>query len=190
MDQQPSGRNRGILATIGAIALAAVASYFGFNGQGTNDNVAASQTAATAPTSATRSASEPTSARSEKTPQGKTPAPEAVAKDSKAPKGMETCPLASLPPQASDVAEAIVHGGPFEHPDNDGVRFGNYEQVLPKQNRNYYREYTVDTPGLKHRGARRIVTGGGSKTDPDQWFYTSDHYETFCFIPDAEDVVK
>ncbi|MFC2592192.1 MAG: ribonuclease domain-containing protein, partial [Corynebacterium matruchotii] len=52
--------------------------------------------------------------------------------------------------------------------------------------RNYYREYTVDTPGLNHRGKRRIVTGGGSETDPDVWLYTQDHYQSFCVIPDAE----
>ncbi len=32
-----------------------------------------------------------------------------------------------------------------EHPDNDNKRFGNYEGVLPKESKNYYREYTVDS---------------------------------------------
>lgn len=100
---------------------------------------------------------------------------------------MDECPLRTLPKQARTVATDITQGRPLAHPDNDGVRFGNYEGVLPRESKNYYREYTVDTPGLNHRGARRIVTGGGSKTDPDVWFYTDDHYETFCFIPDAED---
>lgn len=80
----------------------------------------------------------------------------------------------------------ILAGGPFEYPDNDGVRFGNYEGRLPQQGRDYYREYTVETPDLGHRGARRIVTGGSDAADPDVWYYTSDHYETFCEIPDAE----
>ncbi|PRQ10917.1 hypothetical protein C1Y63_09215 [Corynebacterium sp. 13CS0277] len=102
---------------------------------------------------------------------------------------MDTCPLGTLPKQAASVAADITHGGPFAYPDNDGVRFGNYENVLPRKSRNYYREYTVDTPGVGHRGARRIVTGGGTATDPEVWFYTSDHYDSFCFIPDAEDVV-
>jgi ribonuclease len=44
----------------------------------------------------------------------------------------------------------------------------------------------VETPGVGHRGARRIVVGGGSDTDPDVWYYTDDHYESFCEIPDAE----
>lgn len=96
-----------------------------------------------------------------------------------------TCPLDSLPPEADEVIEAIVAGGPFDYPDNDGTRFGNYEGILPEQDRNYYREYTVDTPGLSHRGPRRIVTGGPQATDPEVWYYTSDHYESFCTIPDA-----
>ena len=54
--------------------------------------------------------------------------------------------------------------------------FGNREQRLPQRPRGYYREYTVDTPGLGHRGARRIVTGG---TPPDAWYYTDDHYDSF-----------
>ena len=54
------------------------------------------------------------------------------------------------------------------------------------QSSDFYREYTVETPGLDHRGARRIVTGGGSETDPEVWTFTDDHYESFCEIPDAE----
>ena len=47
---------------------------------------------------------------------------------------------------------------------------------LPRQPRGWYREYTVDTPGLSHRGARRIVTGGNP---PREWYYTDDHYDSF-----------
>ena len=54
--------------------------------------------------------------------------------------------------------------------------FGNREQRLPQRSRGYYREYTVDTPGLSHRGARRIVTGGDP---PEAWYYTDDHYDSF-----------
>ena len=50
------------------------------------------------------------------------------------------------------------------------------EQRLPQRPRGYYREYTVRTPDLGHRGARRIVTGGDP---PEVWYYTDDHYETF-----------
>lgn len=97
-----------------------------------------------------------------------------------------SCAMDTLPEEAEETAEDILAGGPYDHPDNDNKRFGNYEGVLPKESKNYYREYTVDSPGLNHRGAKRIVTGGGSETDPDVWYYTDDHYESFCEIPDAE----
>ncbi|OWM44952.1 ribonuclease domain-containing protein [Corynebacterium diphtheriae] len=97
----------------------------------------------------------------------------------------DECPVESLPPQVKDTIADITAGGPFDYPDNDGVRFGNYEGHLPRKDRNFYREYTVETPGLRHRGERRIITGGGSKTSPQQWYYTDDHYESFCEIPNA-----
>ena len=100
--------------------------------------------------------------------------------------GLPSCPLNSLPTEADEVAHDILAGGPFDHPDEDGSHFGNYQRILPRKNSNFYREYTVDTPGVGHRGARRIVVGGGSDTDPDVWYYTDDHYESFCEIPDAE----
>lgn len=100
--------------------------------------------------------------------------------------GLPSCPLNSLPTEADEVAHDILAGGPFDHPDEDGSHFGNYQRILPRKNSNFYREYTVETPGVGHRGARRIVVGGGSDTDPDVWYYTNDHYESFCEIPDAE----
>jgi ribonuclease T1 len=54
------------------------------------------------------------------------------------------------------------------------VVFGNFERVLPRRERGYYREYTVATPGVRHRGARRIVAGRGGEL-----YYTEDHYRTF-----------
>ncbi len=92
-----------------------------------------------------------------------------------------TCSLRSLPAEAAATVELIEAGGPFPHPRTDGTRFGNYEGRLPQRDRGYYREYTVPTPGLQHRGTRRIVTGG----DPPDFYYTGDHYETFCLIGDA-----
>ena len=82
---------------------------------------------------------------------------------------------AFLPREARDTIALIQRGGPFPHR-QDGSVFGNREQHLPQRPRGYYREYTVDTPGLGHRGARRIVTGG---TPPDAWYYTYDHYDSF-----------
>ena len=99
----------------------------------------------------------------------------------------DTCTMSSLPAEAKDTADDILAGGTYDYPDNDNARFGNYEGRLPQQDKNYYREYTVETPGSHNRGARRIITGGGSETDPDVWYYTDDHYESFCSIPDAEE---
>lgn len=87
-----------------------------------------------------------------------------------------------LPAQAADTIRAIQAGGPFAHR-QDGSVFGNREGHLPKRPRGYYREYTVDTPGLDHRGARRIVTGGDP---PETWYYSDDHYDSFRpFTPTA-----
>lgn len=73
---------------------------------------------------------------------------------------------------------ALIHqGGPFVS-ERDGVVFGNRERLLPIRKRGYYREYTVPTPGLTHRGVRRIVCGGKPKA-PDACYYTADHYESF-----------
>lgn len=92
------------------------------------------------------------------------------------------CSLGGLPPEAAATVDLIEGGGPFPYPRNDGVTFGNYEGRLPEQNRGYYREYTVPTPGLSHRGTRRVVTGG---EPPDDFYYTDDHYESFCLIGDV-----
>lgn len=80
-----------------------------------------------------------------------------------------------LPREARDMVAVIRHGGPFRHRQDGGV-FGNREALLPRKQHGYYREYTVDTPLIDHRGTRRIVTGG----DPPQvWYYTDDHYDSF-----------
>lgn len=99
----------------------------------------------------------------------------------------DTCAVDTLPPEAKKQIDAILQGAPPDDGDADGKHFGNYEGLLPKEKGDYYREYTVKTPGLNHRGERRIVVGGGTETDPDVWYYTSDHFESFCSIPDAED---
>ncbi|MDR6674903.1 ribonuclease domain-containing protein [Xanthomonas sp. 1678] len=80
-----------------------------------------------------------------------------------------------LPPEARATIALIQRGGPFPHR-QDGSVFGNRENRLPSRPRGYYREYTVDTPGLEHRGTRRIVTGGDP---PDVWYYSDDHYASF-----------
>ena len=80
-----------------------------------------------------------------------------------------------LPAGVADTLARIAAGGPFEH-SQDGTVFGNYEGLLPHQPRGYYHEYTVETPGARTRGARRIITGG---TPPQVYYYTDDHYRSF-----------
>ena len=89
--------------------------------------------------------------------------------------------LTGLPPQGQDVMKQIRQGGPFRY-EKDGTVFGNRERQLPSQKRGYYREYTVPSPGLSHRGARRIVCGGQKPRAPDACFYTEDHYSSFRLI--------
>ncbi len=89
----------------------------------------------------------------------------------------DTVALAELPVQARAVYRLILQGGPFRH-DKDGVVFGNRERLLPLHQRGYYLEYTVDTPGINHRGARRLVCGGPARV-PDACYYTGDHYASF-----------
>ncbi len=81
--------------------------------------------------------------------------------------------IAALPPEARDILHLIKQGGPFSYA-RDGVVFGNYEKLLPLKPRGYYREYTVKTPGVRNRGARRIVCGPITEC-----YYTPDHYRTF-----------
>ncbi|MFC5287513.1 ribonuclease domain-containing protein [Actinokineospora guangxiensis] len=85
--------------------------------------------------------------------------------------------LSGLPAEAADTWELVKAGGPFPHPDRDGTTFQNREGLLPDEERGYYKEYTVPTPGSRDRGARRLVTGAESEV-----YYTADHYETFVEV--------
>jgi ribonuclease T1 len=87
--------------------------------------------------------------------------------------GLTFVAAADLPAEARDTLKLIDQGGPYPY-SRDGVVFGNFEKILPKQDRGYYHEYTVKTPGESDRGARRIVTG-----KPDERYYTDDHYKSF-----------
>jgi len=87
-------------------------------------------------------------------------------------------PVSALPVQGRQVMGQIAAGGPFRY-EKDGTVFFNREGLLPRQKRGYYREYTVPTPGLSHRGARRIVCGGEQPRAPDACYYTEDHYASF-----------
>ena len=81
--------------------------------------------------------------------------------------------IVELPPEAHETLQQIKQGGPFSF-SRDGVVFGNYEHRLPQQQRGYYHEYTVKTPGARNRGARRIVCG-----PLPECYYSGDHYRTF-----------
>lgn len=78
--------------------------------------------------------------------------------------------------QVDNTLALIQQGGPYPYPDKDGTTFGNRENRLPAEARGYYREYTVPTPGVAHRGAKRIVTGGNP---PTVYYLTLDHYDSF-----------
>ena len=90
---------------------------------------------------------------------------------------LATISVAELPAQGAQTYALIAQGGPFPY-EKDGVVFGNRERLLPISNRGYYREYTVATPGVRHRGTRRIVCGGKPR-EPDACYYTADHYASF-----------
>jgi len=88
--------------------------------------------------------------------------------------------VAELPVEARETFQHIRQGGPFSYA-RDGVEFRNYERHLPRQPRGYYHEYTVKTPGVKSRGARRIVCG-----PLPECYYTADHYRHFKRIRESE----
>nr|WP_176453609.1 MULTISPECIES: ribonuclease domain-containing protein [Enterobacteriaceae] len=64
--------------------------------------------------------------------------------------------------------------GPFPYK-KDGSVFKNKEGRLPEGS---YKEYTVDTPGARNRGARRIVID----EETGRTYYTDDHYQNFIQI--------
>ena len=85
-----------------------------------------------------------------------------------------------LPKQGQDTLALIDAGGPFAS-NRDGIVFGNRERMLPTEKSGFYREYTVRTPGVKNRGARRIVCAGSQRA-ASQCYYSDDHYQSFKCI--------
>jgi ribonuclease T1 len=81
-----------------------------------------------------------------------------------------------LPPNAQDTLVLIDAGGPFPY-SKDGSTFQNREGILPQQYDGYYAEFTVDKPGEDDRGPWRLVTG-----DPDEVYWTDDHYSSFSRV--------
>ncbi|HAN74266.1 MAG TPA: hypothetical protein DCQ63_08265 [Planktothrix sp. UBA8402] len=88
-----------------------------------------------------------------------------------------TVNLSQLPPEARNTLKLIDQGGPFPYLEKDGSTFFNREKLLPNKPNGYYREYTIPTPGVSHRGARRFVVGSQGEI-----YYTSDHYQSFLRV--------
>jgi len=88
--------------------------------------------------------------------------------------------MGELPAEARETLQLIKRGGPFPYP-RDGSIFRNYERKLPRQSRGYYHEYTVKTPGVRYRGARRIVCG-----PLPECYYSADHYNSFKRIQESQ----
>jgi ribonuclease T1 len=104
------------------------------------------------------------------------PAPQAAARSESPPasKGpFAEVAISELPPEARRTLALIRAGGPFPY-DRDGIVFGNREKLLPARERGWYNEYTVATPGVRNRGARRIVAARSG-----EFYYTDDHYASF-----------
>jgi ribonuclease T1 len=96
---------------------------------------------------------------------------------------LATVLVTELPREAQETYRTIRKGGPFPY-EKDGTVFGNRERLLPRQDRGFYREYTVRTPGERNRGARRIVCGGPVPAEPKACYYTQDHYAIFRMMVD------
>jgi ribonuclease T1 len=88
-----------------------------------------------------------------------------------------------LPPEARRTIDLIVSDGPFPYPGKDGSHFGNSFGDLPSGR---YLEYTVPTPGVTNRGARRIV----ARRTTGQLFFTACHYERIQVTGDGTKAEK
>lgn len=84
-----------------------------------------------------------------------------------------TIDFGQLPSEAQSVVDKINNGGSFAS-NKDGSVFENIEGRLPQEERGWYHEYTVRTPGVRTRGAQRIITGQNGEI-----YYTPDHYRHF-----------
>lgn len=112
------------------------------------------------------------SARTTRTPSPRTSSP--------ASSGLPAC--RDVPKEVAVTVAAVRNGGPYLRPQDDSGTFANREGLLPAEPRGYYREYTVRAPGVRFPGPRRLITGGQARAgaEPEVWFYTSDHYASFC----------
>lgn len=162
-------RNRKILPLL--LAALVVVAVLAFGGQGVLGQLTEGTT--TAPTTGAPAASASAS------PAPSRPAQAAPAPAQKNPSGLPAIRESQLPAEGRRVLALIRAGGPYRYSQDDQA-FGNFEGILPRRDRGYYREYTVPTPGESDRGARRIVAGADGEK-----YYTGDHYESFSFITEG-----
>ncbi|MFE8886289.1 ribonuclease domain-containing protein [Pseudarthrobacter enclensis] len=165
-------RNRNILPLLLAAVVVVAVLFFG--GQGVLGQLLEGTAPAPAPSAAaSRSAAPEAPASAGAATPGKT------ATAAKNPSRLPAIPESALPAEGRRVLALIRAGGPYRYSQDDQT-FGNFEGILPRRDRGYYREYTVPTPGEGDRGARRIVAGADGEK-----YYTDDHYESFSFITEG-----
>ena len=167
-------RTRSILPLL--LAGLVVLALFAFGGNGFLGQLTESTTPKAASTA------EPAPGAASGTPAAPAPPPSAPAPPAPAPENSSGLPEvreSALPAEGRRVLNLIRAGGPYRYSQDDQT-FGNFERILPRRDRGYYREYTVPTPGEPDRGARRIVAGAGGDK-----YYTDDHYESFKFIAEG-----
>ncbi|MDQ1053041.1 ribonuclease T1 [Arthrobacter sp. SORGH_AS 212] len=162
-------RNRKILPLL--LAALVVVAVLAFGGQGVLGQLTEGTT--TAPTTG------PAATSASASPAPSRPAQAAPAPAQKNPSGLPAIRESQLPAEGRRVLALIRAGGPYRYSQDDQA-FGNFEGILPRRDRGYYREYTVPTPGESDRGARRIVAGADGEK-----YYTGDHYESFSFITEG-----
>jgi hypothetical protein len=75
-----------------------------------------------------------------------------------------------LPPEAKHVLELISSGGPFQYPAHDGKFYQNRGADIAGGT--YFREFTVPTPSVPHRGKRRLVVSNRGHV-----YFTACHYD-------------
>ncbi|MGA4669679.1 ribonuclease domain-containing protein [Propionibacteriaceae bacterium Y1923] len=186
---------RGLLMLVAAILLVLLAGYFfrdpGSVGEPSTPSATESSSApgaasSSAPDSSAPGSTAPASAARTSTA-GRASTSSVPSTDAD---GLAVIAVADLPAEAQEVYRLLMASGPFEY-QKDGTVFGNREGLLPSKPNGYYREFTVETPGSRDRGARRFVVGGCGKqtsTTPVRAtacstshpiYYTDDHYESF-----------
>lgn len=184
--KSPAARRKQLATLIAGVlaVLIVLGAAFLINNLGSNDSAAVA-------TSSTKSASAKPSSTKQVTTQQTTAKPSNKQSTSQSNKGgaagtpenpskLPALKASQLPKEGQQTLALIAKGGPYPY-SRDGINFGNFEGLLPKQSGGYYSEYTVLTPGSSDRGARRIIVGKAGEK-----YYTDDHYASFSFIQENQ----